>query len=159
MTGAMTTAQDFARDCLRWAERCRDKSQREALLGLARLWIKTALETERSIGLIDEFENTVSNARRALSDARAWTEPKPSQLTKQRRKEAGAWLRKLREQRGLSQRELARAVGAEVYTLISQLEHGRGFITQDRYHLWADALGIELPEFARTLTSYYSAKT
>ena len=74
-------------------------------------------------------------------------------------KEAGRWLHELREKRGLSQRELADAVGAEVYTLISQLEHGRGLIPQDRYVVWADALEIERGEFVRRLTSYYDADT
>jgi transcriptional regulator with XRE-family HTH domain len=68
------------------------------------------------------------------------------------RKEAGRWLRNLREKRGLSQRELARKVGAEVYTLISQLEHGRGRIPPDRYLVWAEALEIDLDELIRRLT-------
>ena len=37
------------------------------------------------------------------------------------RKEAGLWLKELREKRGLSQRQL----GANYYTFISQLELGR----------------------------------
>jgi len=68
------------------------------------------------------------------------------------RKEAGRWLRELREKRGLSQRELAERVGAEVYTLISQLEHGRGHIPPDRYLVWAEALEIEPGELVRRFT-------
>ena len=68
------------------------------------------------------------------------------------RKEAGRWLRELREKRGLSQRELAHKVGAEIYTLISQLEQGRGRIPPDRYLVWADALGIEPAELVRRLS-------
>jgi len=68
------------------------------------------------------------------------------------RKETGRWLRELREKRGLSQRELADKVGAEVYTLISQLEHGRGRIPPDRYLVWAQALEIEPGELARRFT-------
>jgi hypothetical protein len=37
------------------------------------------------------------------------------------RRQAGRWLRELREARGLSQRRLADRVGAEYYTFISQL--------------------------------------
>ena len=44
------------------------------------------------------------------------------------RREAGLWLRELRERRGLSQRQLASHLGAEYYTFISQLETGRGRI-------------------------------
>jgi len=79
-------------------------------------------------------------------------------LMRELRKEAGRWLRELREKRGLSQRELANKVGVEPYSLISQLEHGRGLIPQDRYLVWADALEIERGEFARRLTSYYDPK-
>jgi transcriptional regulator with XRE-family HTH domain len=73
-------------------------------------------------------------------------------------REAGNWLRQLRESRGLSQRELAKIVDAEYYTLISQLEHGRGRIPPDRYLLWADALGVEPHEFIRELISYYGVR-
>jgi transcriptional regulator with XRE-family HTH domain len=76
-----------------------------------------------------------------------------SQRAQLLRKEAGHWLRELREKRGLSQRELADKVGAAVYTLISQLEHGRGSIPADQYLVWAQALGIEPDELARRLSS------
>src|SRR5262245_27638671 len=46
----------------------------------------------------------------------------------------------------------AEAVGVEVYTVISQLEHGYGVIPPDRYAIWAEALGIEPDEFVRQLT-------
>jgi len=82
-----------------------------------------------------------------------------SRLTQNLRSKAGSWLRKLREKRGLSQRELARKVGAKYYTFISQLEHGRGRIPPDRYLLWADALGVNPREFVRGLMSYYDPIT
>ena len=70
-------------------------------------------------------------------------------------KDAGRWLRELREKRGLSQRELADKVGVDVYSLISQLEQGRGRISPDRYLVWAEVLGIEPGEFIRRITHYY----
>ena len=78
-----------------------------------------------------------------------------TKLTRQLRNQSGAWLCELREKRGLSQRELAKRVGAECYTLISQLEAGRGRLPPDHYLVWADALGVEPREFVRTLMSYY----
>ena len=75
------------------------------------------------------------------------------------RKKAGRWLRELREKRGLSQRELADKVGAEVYTLVSQLEHGRGRIPPDRYLVWADTLEVEPDRFVQRLTYYYGSRT
>ena len=82
-----------------------------------------------------------------------------AKLTQKLRQEAGRWLRELREKRGLSQRELAGKVGAEYYTFISQLEHGRGRITPDRYLVWARALGVEPRRFVRALMSYYDPVT
>ena len=79
--------------------------------------------------------------------------------TQRLRKEAGRWLRELREKRGLSQRELSVKVGVEIYTFIAQLEHGRGRIPPDWYPLWAEALEIEHREFVRRLTYYYDPLT
>ena len=75
------------------------------------------------------------------------------------RMRAGQWLRELRERHGLSQRELACRVGAEFYTVISQLESGRGHIPPDRYLVWAEALGMEPDEFARKLRSFQEPET
>jgi transcriptional regulator with XRE-family HTH domain len=77
----------------------------------------------------------------------------------QLRREAGCWLKELREACGLSQRALAERVGAEYYTFISQLEAGRGRIPPDRYLLWAEALGVEPRFFVRTLLRYYDPVT
>jgi transcriptional regulator with XRE-family HTH domain len=82
-----------------------------------------------------------------------------AKLTQKLRDQAGRWLRELREKRGLSQRDLAQKVGAEYYTFISQLEHGRGRIPPDRYLLWAEALGVEPREFVRELMAYYDPVT
>jgi ribosome-binding protein aMBF1 (putative translation factor) len=75
------------------------------------------------------------------------------------RKAAGAWLRSLREQKGLSQRDLAGQVGADYYTFISQLETGRGRVPHDRYEDWARALDINPRYFVKELMSYYDPIT
>lgn len=75
------------------------------------------------------------------------------------RRAGGQWLRKLREHRGFSQRELAKRVGADYYTFISQLETGRGRVPPDRYQLWAEALGIDAKLFVKTLLQYYDPVT
>jgi transcriptional regulator with XRE-family HTH domain len=64
---------------------------------------------------------------------------------------SGAWLRELRERQGLTQRELAHKVGAECYTVIAQLEHGRGQIPAHRWPVWAQALGVEPHELPARL--------
>jgi transcriptional regulator with XRE-family HTH domain len=75
------------------------------------------------------------------------------------RRDAGQWLKHLREVRGLSQRDLADKVGVEYYTFISQVESGRGRIPPDRYRLWADALGVPARDFVRKLMRYYDPVT
>jgi transcriptional regulator with XRE-family HTH domain len=82
-----------------------------------------------------------------------------AQLRQKLRLEAGLWLRELREKRGLSQRDLAKKVGAPYYTLVSQLEHGRGRIPPEDYLLWASALAIPPAAFVRRLMSYYDPVT
>ena len=79
--------------------------------------------------------------------------------TQSLRREAGAWLRELREKKGLSQRELATLVGAEYYTFISQLETGRGRIPPDRYKDWAAALNVPPRDFVRELLQFYDPIT
>jgi transcriptional regulator with XRE-family HTH domain len=75
------------------------------------------------------------------------------------RREAGRWLKELREKRGLSQRNLADRVGAEYYTFISQIEAGRGRIPPDRYLVWAKALGVDPKIFVRSLLQFYDPVT
>jgi transcriptional regulator with XRE-family HTH domain len=75
------------------------------------------------------------------------------------RRSGGLWLKELREKRGLSQRQLAKLVGAEYYTFVSQLETGRGRIPPDRYRVWAEALGVPPAEFVRELMKYYDPVT
>src|SRR5260221_11590047 len=75
------------------------------------------------------------------------------------RRSAGHWLKELREKRGLSQRQLAKLVGAEYYTFVSQLATGRGRIPPDRYRQWAEALAVEPAEFVRPLLKYYDPVT
>ena len=75
------------------------------------------------------------------------------------RREGGRWLKELREAAGLSQRELAAAVGADYYTFISQLETGRGRVPPDRYMQWAAALRLDPRDFVRELMRYYDPLT
>ena len=75
------------------------------------------------------------------------------------RRAGGVWLRELRERCGLSQRELARLVGAEYYTFISQLETGRGRVPPDRYRVWASALQVDPKLFVKNLLKYYDPIT
>lgn len=75
------------------------------------------------------------------------------------RASGGLWLRELREQANLSQRDLAREVNIGYYTFISQLENGRGRLPPDRYEMWAKALKVDPKEFTRELMRYYDPIT
>ena len=75
------------------------------------------------------------------------------------RREAGRYIRSLREGRGLSQRQLADLIGTEYYTFISQLETGRGRIPADKYEAWASALGVDQREFVFNLMRFYDPIT
>ncbi|WP_367715673.1 helix-turn-helix transcriptional regulator [Nitratireductor sp. GISD-1A_MAKvit] len=77
----------------------------------------------------------------------------------QLRREAGRWLKDKREEKKLSQRQLADLLGFEYYTFVSQLETGRGRIPPERYVDWANALGIEPRVFVKTLMRYYDPIT
>jgi transcriptional regulator with XRE-family HTH domain len=70
---------------------------------------------------------------------------------------AGRWLRALRERRGFTQRELAVKVGLRHYSIIAQLEYGRGHIPPEHHAVRANALGVEPQQFARGLMSCYDA--
>lgn len=79
--------------------------------------------------------------------------------TREHRMTLGLWLRSLREEKGLSQRELADILSLDYYTFISQLENGRGKIPTHRYVEWAEALGQEPKAFVKRLLSYYEPMT
>lgn len=79
--------------------------------------------------------------------------------SKEQRAALGHWLKELREQKGLSQRDLADALSLDYYTFISQLENGRGKIPTHRYVEWATALGQDPQEFVKTLLFYYEPST
>jgi transcriptional regulator with XRE-family HTH domain len=73
----------------------------------------------------------------------------------QARKNAGAWLKDLRNRAGLSQIDLAAKLGLKYYTFISQVENGFGRVPTDQIEGWATALGQEPSSFARTLLAHY----
>jgi transcriptional regulator with XRE-family HTH domain len=75
------------------------------------------------------------------------------------RKEAGQVLKAMREDRGLTQRELAAKVGFDYYTFIAQIEAGRGRIPPERYGAYARALDMPSREFVQTMLKYYDPVT
>lgn len=80
---------------------------------------------------------------------------KAESQAKQLRKQAGAWLKELRTQAGLSQIQLADVLGFKYYTFISQVENGFGRVPVESMEAWAKALATDPSDFAKHLLSYY----
>lgn len=83
------------------------------------------------------------------------TDPAKAAQIKLLRQEAGRWLKAAREAAGITQAELARKVGLRYYTFVSQVESGSGRLPIDTQGAWAEALGLDPGEFARTLLRFY----
>lgn len=75
------------------------------------------------------------------------------------RQEAGLWLKGLRENAGLSQRDLSRHLDLEYYTFISQIESGRGRVPPAQYAAMAAALKVEPHDFAKNMLRFYDPIT
>ncbi len=74
---------------------------------------------------------------------------------KLRRREAGTWLKQLRQRAGMSQMQLADRLGYKYYTFIAQVENGHGRVPTEGMEAWSLALGEEPSAFARHLLAYY----
>jgi transcriptional regulator with XRE-family HTH domain len=77
----------------------------------------------------------------------------------QLRKEAGVYLRKVREQAGVTQQALAKALGLEYYTMVSAVELGKARLPPERTAQWAQVLGVDPYEFAMRLMHFYDPYT
>jgi transcriptional regulator with XRE-family HTH domain len=75
------------------------------------------------------------------------------------RKEAGAYLKQQRERAEITQMELAKKLGFEYYTMVSQVEVGKTRLPPDKMQAWAEAVKADPQEFTRTLLRYYDPFT
>jgi transcriptional regulator with XRE-family HTH domain len=73
----------------------------------------------------------------------------------QRRKRAGAWLKGLREEAGLTQLELASRLGFKYYAFVSQVETGLSRVPAGKMEVWAQAVGMEPRRFVQRLLAFY----
>jgi hypothetical protein len=58
--------RDFARDCLRWAEQAGDAAQSDTLIGIARMWMRTALIMEEQVTLANDAPKLFQDLRAKL---------------------------------------------------------------------------------------------
>ena len=75
------------------------------------------------------------------------------------RKQAGQLLKRMRESKGMTQRELAERVGFDYYTFVAQIESGRGRVPPERYGAYARALEMPSRDFVRTILKFYDPVT
>ncbi len=75
------------------------------------------------------------------------------------RKAGGAWLKQCRLNKGLTQLQVAEAVGLRNYTMVSMIESGRGRIPPESYALWASAMGLSSRDFVKQIMQYYDPIT
>lgn len=71
------------------------------------------------------------------------------------RRAAGLWLRQRRLEANLTQNALAKLVGINYYTFISQLEAGKGRVPPDKYADFANALGVDVEDFTWAQLRFY----
>jgi transcriptional regulator with XRE-family HTH domain len=76
----------------------------------------------------------------------------------QERTMAGRWLKDRREAAGLTQREIAVALGLDYITMVSQIEAGKARVPSQRYTQYARALKMDPQEFVRELLRYYDVE-
>lgn len=84
---------------------------------------------------------------------------KASPEAKKLRKEAGVYVKRLRERAELSQLELSEKLGLQYYTFISQVEQGVTRVPPESLREWAKALNVEPDVFARNLLRFYDPFT
>lgn len=71
------------------------------------------------------------------------------------RKQAGKYIRSLRESRDLTQNDLAKLLGLDYYTFVSQVETGHARVPPESIAEWAQALRVPVAEFAMNLLKFY----
>ena len=74
----------------------------------------------------------------------------------QLRKAAGKYLKKLREDAGLTQQEASAKLGLKYYTLISQVEIGKTGFPQERLKAYAKLLGVDRKQFGVKMMEFYA---
>ena len=75
---------------------------------------------------------------------------KNKSIDKERRKAFGQRMKLVRLGRDMTQMDMAVATGQTYFTFISQIENGIAKIPTKDIELWAEALGVDTPDFAKS---------
>ena len=84
-----------------------------------------------------------------MADSKYHTEMR--ERLKSARVGAGAYIKAVRLQAKLSQRELAENLGLPLYSFVSMIETGATYVRPEALEAWAEALGVDPQEFERKL--------
>lgn len=87
-----------------------------------------------------------------MSDRLGTDDPR---LKKKMRREAGFYIRALRERIGLSQLELSARLGLTFNSFVSQVETGRSRVPTSNMTGWAKALEVDEKEFVENMFRFY----
>ena len=71
------------------------------------------------------------------------------------RRRAGSYLRGLRTDAGLTQQQVAKALGWDYYTMVSQIERGISRLPPEDMASYATTLGVDLAKMAKDLLEFY----
>lgn len=77
------------------------------------------------------------------------TAVKNTKVDKERRKDFGQRMKRIRLEREMTQMDMAVATGQVYFTFISQIETGMAKIPTKDIGVWAKALGLDVSEFAK----------
>jgi transcriptional regulator with XRE-family HTH domain len=83
-----------------------------------------------------------------------WTE-KGMKVDKEQRRAIGRLLKGLREKQGMTQNDMAKAVGQEYFTFVSQVETGAAKFPSKDIALWARVLGVKKEVLAKEALRHY----
>lgn len=67
------------------------------------------------------------------------------------RKRLGAYLKQLREEAGLTQRDVAEKLGYDYYTMVSQIERGLSRLPVEDLLKWAELLRVDPKKLGKTV--------
>ena len=70
------------------------------------------------------------------------------------RQQGGQYLKHLRQDAELTQRNLADEVGLKHYSFLSSIESGSAILPSDLYEKYAEAVGVPTDEFAKRMLMY-----
>lgn len=90
----------------------------------------------------------------AVTTKQTETSTDPADALRDLRRKLGRKLKAWREERRITQADLAAELGLKYYSFISQVENGIGRIPQDLYGPWADALSVDRKTFCWTVLQH-----